>query len=195
MKHQVALPLLVVLVLLPAFSFGWQGKVVGVSDGDTITVLHDGKGEKIRVYGIDCPEKGQDFGQKAKQFTSDKVFGKRWRSNQSLWIDIAGRSLWFSSVVDKTLAKSLSTKAMLGFSGSIAPNHDVLYGLSLRSGRERTKWDYGACQTQYLLGITARNLGPRILVGSTMKFTVPDLKSLIEVVRSLSARERQHSQP
>ncbi len=86
MKHQVALPLLVVLVLLPAFSFGWQGKVVGVSDGDTITVLHDGKGEKIRVYGIDCPEKGQDFGQKAKQITSDKVFGEELVDEGCAWV-------------------------------------------------------------------------------------------------------------
>ena len=68
--------LLLSSVIVPKQTLAWQGKVVGVSDGDTITVLHDGKGEKIRVYGIDCPEKGQDFGQKAKQFTSDKVFGK-----------------------------------------------------------------------------------------------------------------------
>jgi len=68
--------LALVLMLCPGNCFGWQGKVVAVSDGDTITVLHDGKGEKIRVYGIDCPEKGQDFGQKAKKFTSDKVYGK-----------------------------------------------------------------------------------------------------------------------
>jgi micrococcal nuclease len=50
--------------------------VVGVSDGDTITVLHDGKGEKIRLFGIDTPKKGQAFGNKAKQFTSQMVYGK-----------------------------------------------------------------------------------------------------------------------
>ena len=33
--------------------------MVGVSDGDTITVLHNGKGERIRLHGIDCPEKRQ----------------------------------------------------------------------------------------------------------------------------------------
>jgi len=54
----------------------WQGKVVGVSDGDTITVMHHGKGERIRLYGIDCPEKRQAFGKRAKQFTSSMVFGK-----------------------------------------------------------------------------------------------------------------------
>ena len=54
----------------------WSGLVVGISDGDTITVLHEGKGEKIRLYGIDTPEKGQAFGKKAKQFTSKMVYGK-----------------------------------------------------------------------------------------------------------------------
>jgi endonuclease YncB( thermonuclease family) len=62
--------------LIAATSYAWQGKVVGVSDGDTITVMHEGKGEKIRLYGVDTPEKGQDFGQRAKKFTSDLVFGK-----------------------------------------------------------------------------------------------------------------------
>jgi endonuclease YncB( thermonuclease family) len=54
----------------------WSGLVVGVSDGDKITVLHEGKGEKIRLYGIDAPEIGQAFGKKAKQFTFDRVYGK-----------------------------------------------------------------------------------------------------------------------
>jgi len=54
----------------------WPGKVVGVKDGDTIVALHDGRGETIRLYGIDAPEKGQDFGNRAKQMLSDLVFGK-----------------------------------------------------------------------------------------------------------------------
>jgi len=54
----------------------WSGKVVEISDGDTITVLHDGKSERIRLYGIDTPEKRQAFGKKAKQFTSSMVYGK-----------------------------------------------------------------------------------------------------------------------
>ncbi len=53
-----------------------QGQVFGVSDGDTITVLQDNKQYKIRLYGIDCPEKKQAFGQRAKQFTSDQVFSQ-----------------------------------------------------------------------------------------------------------------------
>jgi len=53
------------------------GKVVGVSDGDTITVLDDQKRQhKIRLEGIDAPESNQDFGSRAKQSLSDLVFGK-----------------------------------------------------------------------------------------------------------------------
>ncbi len=54
----------------------FTGRVVGISDGDTITVLHNGKGERIRLHGIDCPEKRQAFGNRAKQFTSNLVFAK-----------------------------------------------------------------------------------------------------------------------
>ena len=67
---------LVVLVVLPCPAWGWTGKVIGVADGDTITVLRDKQPQKIRLYGIDCPEKRQPFGKRAKQFTSELVFGK-----------------------------------------------------------------------------------------------------------------------
>jgi len=50
--------------------------VVGVSDGDTIKVMQAHKEVKVRLYGIDCPERGQPFSRKAKEFTSDMVFGK-----------------------------------------------------------------------------------------------------------------------
>ena len=55
---------------LPAFS----AKVIGIMDGDTIEVLKDRKPVRIRLYGIDSPEHDQDFGSKARRFTSEKVF-------------------------------------------------------------------------------------------------------------------------
>jgi micrococcal nuclease len=67
---------LILLFFLPSLSCAWSGKVVGVTDGDTITVLRKGRGEKIRLYGIDCPEKRQAFGTKAKRTTSALTFGK-----------------------------------------------------------------------------------------------------------------------
>jgi hypothetical protein len=50
----------------------WQltGKVVGISDGDTISVLREGKTVKVRIYGIYAPEKAQAFGTRARQFTT-----------------------------------------------------------------------------------------------------------------------------
>ena len=65
-----------ILILTLQLSADFSGKVVGVSDGDTITVLRDGRGVKIRLYGVDCPESSQDFGQAAKKFTSGMVYGK-----------------------------------------------------------------------------------------------------------------------
>ncbi len=54
------------------------GQVVGISDGDTLTLLVDGaKLElQVRLAGIDAPEKGMDFGNRAKQSLSDMAFGK-----------------------------------------------------------------------------------------------------------------------
>lgn len=54
----------------------FQGKVVGVTDGDTLAVLLDGKSVRIRLEGIDAPESGQDFGSRAKQALSEIVFGR-----------------------------------------------------------------------------------------------------------------------
>ena len=47
-----------------------------ILDGDTIEVLHNNHPERIRLSGIDCPEKGQPYGQKAKHAASAMVFGK-----------------------------------------------------------------------------------------------------------------------
>jgi endonuclease YncB( thermonuclease family) len=72
----------VLLVALSCLSTAAQqqtitGKVIGVSDGDTITVLDNQKRQhKIRLDGIDAPESNQDFGSRSKQSLSDLVFGK-----------------------------------------------------------------------------------------------------------------------
>ena len=60
--------------LLHAQNF--TAKCVGVTDGDTITVLVGTQQIKIRLGGVDTSERGQDFATKAKQLTSSLVFGK-----------------------------------------------------------------------------------------------------------------------
>jgi endonuclease YncB( thermonuclease family) len=53
------------------------GRVVGVSDGDTITVLDSQRVQhKVRLQGIDAPEKKQSFGQRAKEHLSNQVFNR-----------------------------------------------------------------------------------------------------------------------
>lgn len=59
-----------------AYPFVVVGQVVAITDGDTIKILHDQKQYKIRLNGIDAPEKKQAFGQKAKEYLSSLVFGK-----------------------------------------------------------------------------------------------------------------------
>jgi endonuclease YncB( thermonuclease family) len=53
------------------------GRVVGVSDGDTLTLLDsNNKQHKVRLDGIDAPESSQPFGAKSKQSLSTLVFGR-----------------------------------------------------------------------------------------------------------------------
>lgn len=53
------------------------GRVVGVADGDTLTLLQGGRTQtRIRLAQIDAPEKSQAFGQKSKASLSDLVFNK-----------------------------------------------------------------------------------------------------------------------
>ena len=68
------------------------GKVVGVTDGDTLTLLEGKTQYKIRLAEIDAPESRQPFGSRAKQALSDKVFGKTVRV-QSARQDRYGRTL------------------------------------------------------------------------------------------------------
>jgi endonuclease YncB( thermonuclease family) len=73
--------LLCVLSLLAA-SYGLaatlQGRVVGITDGDTVTVLDDTHAQyKIRLMGIDAPEKSQPFGQRSKVALSDLIYNQQ----------------------------------------------------------------------------------------------------------------------
>lgn len=67
---------IVLFCATPCIGAEFSGQVIGTLDGDTIEVLHNQHPERIRLYGIDCPEKGQAYWQKAKQATSALVFGK-----------------------------------------------------------------------------------------------------------------------
>jgi endonuclease YncB( thermonuclease family) len=71
--------ILLVTFAVPSMGYASEtfiGKCVGVTDGDTISVMRDGRAVKVRLEGIDCPERGQDFSSAAKKYTSALVYGK-----------------------------------------------------------------------------------------------------------------------
>ena len=77
---------------------GFTGKVVGVHDGDTFTILHEGKTKKVRVNGIDCPEIGQPFGKNSKQYASGLIFGR------VVTVVVFGRDRYGRTIGDAVLA-------------------------------------------------------------------------------------------
>ena len=83
--------LILISILLPISAHAFPGKVVGITDGDTVKILRTDNHiqVKIRLAGIDTPEKKQAYGQKAKKFTASliansdgieifEVVGKKW---------------------------------------------------------------------------------------------------------------------
>ena len=52
------------------------GKVFSIADGDTFTMVVNNEQVKVRLHGIDCPERGQNYSNIAKDFLSGMVFGE-----------------------------------------------------------------------------------------------------------------------
>lgn len=75
--NTAAAVLLISCVVAESAWADFSGQVVGVSDGDTLTVMDGGKGRKVRLNEIDAPESSQDFGQASKKSLSDLCFGKQ----------------------------------------------------------------------------------------------------------------------
>ena len=62
--------------------------MVGVVDGDTLRVMRLGQAVKIRISGIDAPERRQSFGKRAKQYASALVLEK------TIFVRSLGRDRW-----------------------------------------------------------------------------------------------------
>ncbi|WP_373048575.1 thermonuclease family protein [Vulgatibacter sp.] len=113
------------LVLLvwanPAAAAILEGRVVGVADGDTVTVLDaDNERHRIRLSGIDAPERRQPFSQRSKQMLSDLVYGKEvavhW-DKRDRYGRIVGRVLVAEAACEKDCVRSLDTGLALVRSG------------------------------------------------------------------------------
>ena len=77
-RNRTACPVLIAFLVTTLTSIPWvfADQVISIQDGDTIEVLYDNHPERIRLQGIDCPEKHQPYGNNAKHAISALVFGK-----------------------------------------------------------------------------------------------------------------------
>ena len=75
-KAAALLACILLFHIFSAFTADFTGPVVSILNDDTFEVLHNNHAERIRLSGIDCPEKGQAYGKRAKQAASELVFGK-----------------------------------------------------------------------------------------------------------------------
>lgn len=105
-KNSFLVMLLTFLLLASVPVHAWTGQVVAVTDGDTIKVLQNGRETKIRLYGVDTPEKKQAFGQKAKDFTASMVAGKM-VDVEPVDQDRYGRTVGLVTVTGRSLNKEL----------------------------------------------------------------------------------------
>jgi micrococcal nuclease len=71
---RVLAPLVACAVAAAAASF--SGRVVRVLDGDTLEVLEAATPRRVRLHGVDCPERNQPYGARARQFTAQLAFGR-----------------------------------------------------------------------------------------------------------------------
>lgn len=89
------------LTAFPTTASSLSGLVIGVADGDTLTVLDSQfQQHKIRLAGIDAPEKRQPFGQRSKQSLSSLAYGR------PVQID-AGKTDKYGRVVGKVLVNGV----------------------------------------------------------------------------------------
>ncbi|ERJ61234.1 thermonuclease family protein [Sphingobacterium paucimobilis] len=77
--QRTSLILLFLLFVFQSFAQRYiEGRVTRVADGDTFTMLDKHKKKiRVRFFGIDCPEIGQEYGRTAKNFTSSQVLDKK----------------------------------------------------------------------------------------------------------------------
>ncbi|MBP5404005.1 MAG: thermonuclease family protein [Elusimicrobiaceae bacterium] len=90
-----------------------SGKVVNVADGDTLTILNaENKQTKIRLYGIDAPEKAQDFGNVSREYLAGLVAGKTIEVTV-VDVDQYGRSVGRIKVDGKEVTEELLKAGMV----------------------------------------------------------------------------------
>lgn len=115
----------------PAFAESFTAKVISVPDGDSLNIVRapGGKSEKVILYGIDCPEMGQEFGQEARAFTDGACYKKEVKIDEA-GKDSKGRTVATIYLADGTnLNQQLVEKGLAWWSDKYAPNDKTLKDL------------------------------------------------------------------
>jgi micrococcal nuclease len=128
--------IVICLILAATPVFPWSGECVWVVDGDDIVVMHDGKPERIRLHGIDCPEWSQAFGLEAARFTADIVLRKTVEV-QPLEKQSYCRTVATVSVDGKPLNQELVRAGFAWWSQKYAPNDTPLDTLQAEARKQR----------------------------------------------------------
>lgn len=149
MKHLCFLSLALLLLLAPpAFSADdgpppdkpWTGVCQKVVDGDTIYVSHNRTLVKIRLYGVDCPERGRPFSKEATAFAKAMVFAKTVRV-EPVDMDRYGRTVAWIRIDGKDLSRELIRAGLGRWYRKYAPNDYDLGCLEAEaSRRHRGMW-------------------------------------------------------
>jgi len=98
---------LFLVLLLPAPCMAWTGYVIGVSDGDTLTIMDPERGRVIvRLYGIDCPEVEQPGGARARGLLYMMAL-RRDVTGETIGVDRYGRDVAIVRVQGACLSEAL----------------------------------------------------------------------------------------
>ena len=149
-----AFPIASLLIPVCIFAADFSGPVVSVLDGDTIEVLHNHHAERIRLSGIDCPEKGQAYCNNAKHAASALAFGKE-VTLQTHGLDKYKRTLGDVLLPDGTnVNHTLVKDGACWWYRKYAPGNTVLKGW--RKKRETPRRVCGSIRHPFHRGSSAR---------------------------------------
>lgn len=114
------------LLTIPAYGDEFKARVAAVQDGDSIAVMHNNVREKVILFGIDCPELKQDYGEQARQFTDQACYRKDVTIDDQ-GRDRRGRTIGIVYLQDGTnLNQELVRQGLAWWSDKYAPNDKTL---------------------------------------------------------------------
>lgn len=120
-----------------AFSPPWSGRVVKVMDGDTLRALNGDTEEKIRLFGVDSPEKAQNMGDKAREFSAAFCLDKIATITAVSRKDLYGRTIGIVAVDGKVLNEELLRNGFAWWYQSLAKSRKDYEALQQEAKKAR----------------------------------------------------------